>query len=99
MSATTSPPKENEVSILARVFCDEEGRLPVDLARSILGLGFSERDKSRMHDLAQRNQDDGLTPPEQEELSAFGRAGDLLAILKSKARRSLGIKLDERSGS
>ena len=27
---------------------------------------------------------------------AFGKAGDLLAILKSKARRTLGIKPEKR---
>jgi hypothetical protein len=62
------------------------------MARHILGLGFSERDKARMHDLAVRNQEEALSPAEKEELFAFGKAGDLLAILKSKARRTLGIK-------
>ena len=43
-----------------------------------------------MHNLAVRNQDDALTPAEKAEMFAFGKAGDLLAILKSKARRTLG---------
>jgi hypothetical protein len=47
-----------------------------------------------MHDLVVRNQADALTPAEKEEMHAFGKAGDLLAILKSKARRTLGIKLN-----
>jgi hypothetical protein len=42
-----------------------------------------------MHDLAVRNQDDALSPVEKGELHAFGKAGSLLAILKSRARRSL----------
>jgi hypothetical protein len=92
MSTTTTHPGENEVSILARVLGNEQGRLLLDLARYILDLGFSDRDKARMHDLAVRNQDDALSPAEKEELFAFGKAGDLLAILKSKARRTLGIK-------
>jgi hypothetical protein len=45
-----------------------------------------------MHDLVVRNQGDALSPTEKEELFAFGKAGDLLAILKSKARRTLKIK-------
>jgi hypothetical protein len=61
------------------------------VARYILDLGFSDRDKARMHDLAVRNQEDALSPVESYELIAFGKAGDLLAILKSKARRKLGI--------
>jgi|SRR6185437_6707702 len=93
MAAQQSPTAENEVTILARILGNENGQLPQDLARYILNLGFSERDKARMHDLAVRNQDDALTPAEKEELFAFGKAGDLLSILKSKARRTLGIKL------
>jgi hypothetical protein len=85
---------ESEIAILARVLGDERGVLPHDLARYILNLGFNDREKARMHDLALRNQDDALTPAEKEELFAFGNAGDLLSILKSKARRSL----QEKSG-
>ena len=48
-----------------------------------------------MHDLVVRNQSDSLSPSEKEELAAFGKAGDLLAILKSQARRTLGIKSDK----
>ena len=45
-----------------------------------------------MHDLAVRNQDDALSPAEREELVAFGKVGDLLSALKSRARRTLGSK-------
>src|SRR4051812_44878362 len=98
MSAT-SHASENEVSILARVLGNENGKLPGDLARYILNLTFNERDQARMHDLAVRNQADALSPAEKEELFAFGKAGDLLAILKSKARRTLGVKPQERTFS
>ena len=49
---------DNEVTILARVFDDARGLLLCDLARLILDVEFSERDKVRMHDLAVRNQAD-----------------------------------------
>jgi hypothetical protein len=45
-----------------------------------------------MHDLAVRNQEDALTPAEKEELFAYAKAGALLSILKSRARRSLRTK-------
>ncbi len=90
--ATTAHDGETEVTILARILGNERGQIPHELARYILGVGFSDRDKARMHDLAVRNQDDALSPGEKEELFAFGKAGDLLAILKSKARRTLGDK-------
>jgi hypothetical protein len=65
----------------------------------VLSLKISDRDKARMHDLAVRNQDDALTPAEKEEMHAFGKAATLLSILKSKARRTLGIKLETRTVS
>ena len=90
--STTARTVESEVSIMARILGNEQGQLSEAMARHILGLGFSERDKARMHDLAVRNQEDALTPAEKQELIAFGKAGDLLAILKSRARRTLKIK-------
>jgi hypothetical protein len=84
--------RENEVTIIARILANEEGRLPRALAQHILKLGFSDRDKHRMHDLAVRNQDDALSSAEKEELFAYAKAGSLLCLLKSKARRALKIK-------
>jgi hypothetical protein len=94
--STTAHTVESEVKILARVFDNEHGLLPRGLARSIVDVEFSERDKSRMHDLAVRNQSDALSPEEKEELFAFAKAGTLLSILQSKARRTLNIKPKKR---
>ena len=99
MTTATKHASENEVTILARILGNENGQLPSDLARYIVDLQISERDKARMHDLAVRNQDDDLTPAEKEEMFAFGKAATLLSILKSKARRTLGIKLETRTAS
>jgi len=99
MNTATTRASENEVTILARILGNENGQLPKDLARYILDLRVSERDKARMHEPAVRNQDDDLTPAEKEEMYAFGKATTLLSILKSKARRTLGIKLDPRTAS
>ncbi|MDR3635865.1 MAG: hypothetical protein P4L84_18830 [Isosphaeraceae bacterium] len=90
---------ENEVTILARILGNENGQLSGDFARYILSHEISERDKARMHDLAVRNQDDALIPAEKEELYGFAKATSLLSILKSKARKTLGIKLDPRTVS
>lgn len=99
MSTTTTRPGEDEVTILARILGNEKGQFPRDLAHYILDRGFSDRDQARMHDLAVRNQDDALSPAEKAELLAFGKAGDLLAILKSRARRTLGIKVKQPTSS
>lgn len=95
--STTARTGDNEVTILARVFDDERGLLPRELARSIVDVDFSDRDKARMHDLAVRNQDDALSPGEKEELYGFAKAGTLLSILQSKARRTLKIKPKKRT--
>lgn len=90
---------ETEVTILARVLGNGLGRLPHRLARHILSAGFSDRDKARMHDLAARNQAATLTAAEKNELAAYVRAGSLLSILKSKARRVVNLKSDKRTSA
>ncbi len=94
-------PKTNgsqaEAAILARLLGNGERPLPSTMARYILHLGFGERDKARMHDLAQRNQEEELSADEKDELIAFTKAGTILSILKSKARRTLGIKPKKRT--
>src|SRR5262249_3092344 len=99
MSTATTHNRENEVTILARFLGNGDGQLPKDVARYILDLHVSERDKARMHDLAVRNQDDALTAAEKDEMHAYGKATTLLSILKAKARRTLGIKLKTRTDS
>jgi hypothetical protein len=95
----TSHTSDNEVTILARFLTNGKGPLPKIVARYILNLTISEQDKARMHELAVRNQDDALTPAEKKEMHDFGMAGDILAILKSKARRTLGVKPKKRTAS
>lgn len=90
---------QDEVTILARVLCNEGGELPAEIARYFLALGFSERDKARMHDLAMRNQEGTISSAEMEELFAYGKAGGLLSLLHVKACRVLGIKLKNRPAS
>jgi hypothetical protein len=96
-AATANGASQNEVAILARILGNGQNQLPADIARYILTLGFGERDKTRMHDLVVGNQDDALSTPEKEELVAYAKAGSLLSILKSKARRVLGVKPRKRT--
>jgi hypothetical protein len=81
-----------EVAILARLLGNGESPLPSAIARYILKLGFSEDEKARMHELAVRNQEDALSAAEKDELFAYSKAGTVLSILKSKARRGLQSK-------
>jgi hypothetical protein len=97
MSTTTTHSGGNDVAILARFLSNGDESLPKDLARYILDLTIGERDKARMHELAVRNQHDDLTVDEKKEMHAFGTAATVMSILKSKARRTLGVKLKERT--
>lgn len=99
MHTTTNHAAQTEVSILARILGNDDGKLPLTMARYVLNLGFTDRDKARMHDLAVRNQEDALEAAEKEELFAYAKAGTLLSILKSKARRALKIKPRKRTTS
>lgn len=87
-----APPPANgtsQAAIFARLWEMRDGQLPRSLARQILKLQFSEQDKARMHELATRNQQERLSPAELQELDNYIVVGDLLALLQSKARRSL----------
>ena len=78
--------------MFGRIIGSESGDLPRSLARYILTLGFGKKDQARMLDLAERNQHAQLTGEEREELDNFVKAGHLLALLHSKARKSLRRK-------
>jgi hypothetical protein len=97
MRTTATKSSGNDVAILARFLGNGDEPLPKNLARYILDLAIGERDKARMHELAVRNQDDALTADEKAEMHAFGRAATVMSILKSKARRTLGVKLKART--
>jgi hypothetical protein len=90
---------QREVAILARILGNGDSPLPSTIARYILHIGFSEGDKSRMHDLAVRNQEDALSSAEKDELFAYAKAGTVIGILKSKARRTLHMKQKKRTTS
>ncbi len=92
MSTTITHPGENRLTIMAHILGKENGQLSDGFARYILSQEISEWDKARMQDLVVRNQHNDLTPAEKEELYGFAKATSLLSILKSKARRTLGVK-------
>src|SRR5262245_49640332 len=85
----TAQSEPTEVAILTRLLFNGQDGLTPELARHFLGLGFREEDKARMHELAQKNQAGRISPQELQELDSYIKAGDLLAILQSKARKLL----------
>jgi Fic family protein len=76
-------------TIFSRILESSQEGISPELARYILGLGFSTEDRSRMRELAAKNQRGEISHQELEELDNYITAGDILAIWHSKARRAL----------
>src|SRR5205814_1968447 len=87
--ASTPPNSTSEAAIFARLWGPENRPLPLQLARQIVRLKFSEQDRERVHTLAVKNQEGQITPAELVELDNYIKVGDLLALLQSMARRRL----------
>jgi hypothetical protein len=81
-----------ETDIFARILDNAPKQMSKALARHVLTLGFSDADQARMLDLAERNQDDLLSPAEHRELFRLVRATHFLALLHVRARRVLKMK-------
>src|SRR5271166_4039249 len=79
----------SEIAIFGRLIKADKTDLSRELARYILTLGFDEEDQNRMRELTERNQYGSLSSDERTELANFVKAGHLLALLHSKARRTL----------
>jgi hypothetical protein len=89
MSQAIKNNKTSEIAIFGRLIKADKGDLSRELAQYILTFGFDEDDQARMRDLAERNQEGSLSSEEREELQNYVKVGHLLALLHSKARRSL----------
>lgn len=82
-------PTSSEAAILARVIDGSKQRLTPEAARALLGLGFSDADRQKMHDLAVKNQRGKLSRNEKRELDNYVRIGRLLDLLSATASRAL----------
>jgi hypothetical protein len=78
-----------EAAIWSRLLRPGNRTLSLAAARSLLRLDFATEDQDRMHELAARARDGLLTAGEQEEIREYERAGNLLALMKSRARQRL----------
>lgn len=62
-----------------------------DVARFLLSMRFAERDRERIDYLAERSQVGELSPEEEAEFDSYLHIGNLLTMMKSKARVILGV--------
>ena len=79
----------HDLAILSRLVRPRETTLSRAAARALLQFRFSEIDVRRMNALSEKARRGTLTRNEREELDCYERVGHLLAILQSKARKSL----------
>lgn len=92
MQTTLAATEAIEGRIWDRLLQPKNGTFPKAAAHEILGFNFTDTEKARMHDLAQRNGEGKLLPSEKEELEGYIRVANVLALLHAKARRSLKKK-------
>ena len=85
----TTQANRTEGAIWNRVLQPMGKAMSVTAARAILQLEFPGEDKDRMHELAAKARDGALTAAEQEEIRNYERVGNLLALIKAKARQRL----------
>ena len=81
--------KKTQARIWARIIDPDHGDLTPAAAKFMLNLDFRPSDRRRVAALNSRANEGMLTDGERSELEAYIRVGEVLAILQSKARRSL----------
>lgn len=77
-----------EAAIWERVI-HPQGKMNTLAAEQTLKLEFSDEERTRMHELAVKNQTGKLTPEESSELDHYLRVGSMLSVLQSRARQVL----------
>jgi hypothetical protein len=78
-----------EAAILARLIEPDRDDMSEEMARYVLGLTFKPSDQKRMETLAAQAREGTLTDDERAEIENYEHVGHLVALFKSKARRSL----------
>lgn len=79
----------SEAAIWARLMQAQKAELSAEAAKFLLAMEFDDRDQSRMLHLAERSNIGMLTGDEQTEFDGYLHVGNLLAVMKSKARLAL----------
>jgi hypothetical protein len=86
--------QNTEAGILARLIATRQEDLSRDAANYLLSLQFDDSDISRMNELSESARAGTLSIEEAAELDSYIHVSNLLAVMQSKARRSL-LTLEE----
>ena len=83
----------SEAAIWARLMqASDKRELSAEAAEFLLAVDFEESDRERMMQLAERSETGALTAEEQTEFDGYLHIGNLLAVMRSKARLALKKK-------
>jgi hypothetical protein len=82
-------PTNTQAAILDRIIGRDQSSIPVDAARYFLSLSFDAGDRERMNLLAARSREGEATAAELAEAGGYCQVGHFLALIQSKARKSL----------
>ena len=85
-----------EAAIWARLMEAQKNELSPEAAEFLLSVDFSDDDRRRMLQLAERSEAGALTAQEQAEFDGYLHIGNLLAVMQSKARLALNRKPHDR---
>jgi hypothetical protein len=85
----------SESTIWSRLIEPDAGDLEASAARFFLKLDFSDSDRERMNELAAKARAGTLSAKEHAEIASYNQVGHALALLQSKARRSLKMSAAE----
>ena len=85
-----------EAEIFSRIFEPDVPNLSPEAAQSIVQLDFKPEDRARMNVLSAKARAGKLSRREDRELEDFIQVGHILAIMQSKARRSLRKRIPGR---
>lgn len=79
----------HEPAIWARLIETPGDELSPEAAEHLLSIRFGNNDVHRMSQLAERSEAGELTEEERAEFDSYLHIGNLLAVIKSKARLTL----------
>jgi hypothetical protein len=79
----------SEAALWGRLLEPVGATLSAEAARYLLNLRFPQSDLDRMRELAEKAREGSLILEEHIELDNYERVGQVLSLLKSKARKSL----------
>lgn len=82
----------SEIAIWETILRPRFGKMTPDTARTILQLSIPEAERTRMKDLLAKAKAGTINREESLDLDEYVRAGNMLSILKAKARRVLRSK-------